>query len=199
MFRFILISILLSIQNSILGSKLCSQASSSFSNSKHSVGLLYGFGDQCLLNESYEYTTNYFGIQYNYRLKSYATWHIEITSEAQWNQTNYRPVDLLEERAHGYEIGVSGGFLFRKFVHQKTQGIYSLCTIGPHYTSGTPERQSDGFLFASSAFIGAFTSISKTLRFEIRYGFRHISNANLKQPNGGVNQIIWNVGLTFQI
>lgn len=199
MFKFILFLLLLFIQNLSLGSRLFCQASSSFSDSKHAVGLLYGHGDQNLLNVPYEYTTNYFGIQYNYMLKSYATWQIEIASETQWNQTNYRPIDLLEERNDGYEIGISGGFLFRKFVHQNSQGIYAVLTTGPHYTSGTPERQIKGFLFASSAFIGAFTSLSKFLSLEIRYGFRHISNANLKQPNGGVNQMIWNLGLKIHI
>lgn len=189
-----LISYLILMLIAFCNGNLYSQQAVEMNKHKPKIGVMYGYGDQHLLNLAYDYTTHYFSIPYYYPVRSSPQWNIELMIEPQWNQTKFKPQDQLNVYENGFEVGMSAGFLFRHFIQQNSSGFTISISSGPHYTSGTPDRQREGFLFATSVFVGAFTKVTSRISLQARYGFRHISNANLQQPNGGVNQMIWNVG-----
>ena len=63
---------------------------------------------------------------------------------------------------------------------------------GPHFITADVKRQAKGFIFSDNAALGFMKSLEKKalfLNFQMRW--RHISNAGLKDPNGGVDS--WNV------
>ena len=69
--------------------------------------------------------------------------------------------------------------------------LYQMIGSGPHYISAEVQRQAKGFIFSDNFAVGAFTGLKKKnlfLNLQLRY--RHISNAGLKSPNGGIDS--WN-------
>ena len=75
--------------------------------------------------------------------------------------------------------------------------IYQMIGSGPHYISADVQRQAKGFIFSDNFAVGAFTSLKKKnlfLNLQLRY--RHISNAGLKSPNGGIDSWNFLVGLS---
>jgi hypothetical protein len=65
------------------------------------------------------------------------------------------------------------------------------------FISGTPERQSSGFIFSDNLFIGLDIQLIDNLYMDIRPGFRHISNLGLQDPNWGVHSFVLSGGLLF--
>jgi hypothetical protein len=77
--------------------------------------------------------------------------------------------------------------------------LYAGLSTGPHYVSDAPRRQAPGFLFSDNLIAGLNYAASKVLVLDFRFGARHISNANFKEPNGGVNNLILQFGLKFNL
>ncbi|MEP6614086.1 MAG: acyloxyacyl hydrolase [Mucilaginibacter sp.] len=94
----------------------------------------------------------------------------------------------------GYEYGLNVGFLFRKNVAKDLASFYMMLSTGPHYESGTPHRQANGFLFSNNLCAGIDLRVYKTLYLDVRPGIRHISNAKLRVPNAGLNDITFTEG-----
>jgi hypothetical protein len=94
-----------------------------------------------------------------------------------------RPVDI--------EFGANLGI--RNYI-RVNDGLffYQMLGSGPHYISAVVKRQANGFIFSDNLAIGAYTRLnSKDLFLNLQFRIRHLSNAELKQPNGGINA--WNV------
>jgi hypothetical protein len=72
-----------------------------------------------------------------------------------------------------------------------------LISSGPHYVSAAPHRQSNGFVFSNNLSAGVNLRLYKNLYADLRTGIRHISNAGIKIPNAGVNDMTINEGLMF--
>ena len=77
--------------------------------------------------------------------------------------------------------------------------LYGLISSGPHYVSGTPERQADGFIFSDNLLLGLNVKLFEKIYLDLRSGFRHISNAGLNHPNGGVNDLVLNGGVFINL
>jgi len=76
--------------------------------------------------------------------------------------------------------------------------ISLLAGAGPHYISVETERQAKGFIFSDNfllAFRRKLLLNRDPYELSVYGGFRHISNASLKQPNGGIDNII--TGISF--
>jgi hypothetical protein len=71
---------------------------------------------------------------------------------------------------------------------------------GPHYIDYQCCRQADGFLF-SDYFLASYIRYFKLNKIYcslvIELGYRHISNAGIEKPNGGISNFI--VGLGFNV
>lgn len=122
-----------------------------------------------------------------------------ITQPHQYNLTKYRPVDRVDDLKDGYEFGVNVGTLFRKHVYKDVLNVYVSLSIGPHYVSGTPERQANGFIFSDNLFTGLNIKVFNNFYLDLRAGFRHISNAELMSPNGGLNDIMVGGGILLNL
>lgn len=95
-----------------------------------------------------------------------------------------------------YEFGVGVGF---QYSYPVTEFIspYILAVTGPQYISVTSTHQANGLNFASAIGAGLYFSLTKNMSLNLGYRYRHVSNADLKQPNGGINSQMVIMGLSF--
>jgi len=174
-----------------------------FNNDKTKLGFDFGVGSQRinnnslkldLLNVKYTYNLYLFQFQYYYSLYDKEKLSIESLIQPQYNFAKYTLHDDSEEILTAHEAGINIGFLIRK-KFRKDFSLYFLISSGPHYVSGVPHRQSSGFIFSDNFNFGINIKASENIYLDIRPGFRHISNAGIQNPNGGVNNLILNVGV----
>ena len=65
--------------------------------------------------------------------------------------------------------------------------VYALGSVGPHYISVVTTKQANGFIFADTIGAGFYYYLTKDSAINIGYRFRHMSNASLAEPNGGID------------
>ena len=187
-----------------------------FNNSKHRLGFNKGFGFQKRLipvanvagevtftevglNVEYKYEVSYLQAQYYYGFLRKKSWGLDLLVQPQYNQTKYRILTTDSEEIKGYEFGVNLGLLIRKNIFKDFLSFYMCVSVGPHYISGAPQRQSKGFIFSDNLFVGSNIKIYKEAYLDIRYGFRHISNASITEKNGGINDLFTSIGLLVNL
>lgn len=169
-----------------------------FGGSQHRVGIQYGYADQDLgafeLGVNYNYELHLFRLQYYRTLLSKETFSLELLFQPQYNIGRYAvEVDTAPNR-DVWETGLNVGLLARKNFKDDLLSIYALISAGPHYVSGAPDRQVPGFTFSDNFMGGVNVRMFQQTYFDLRFGVRHVSNANLQYPNGGVNNFILNIG-----
>lgn len=188
----------------ILSTTTSSQEKSHPSNSsRHLAGFMVGYGDQntslASLDVNYDYRVMLFQAQYHYILVPKKTWDLQIVVQPQYNITKFKPVNYLDDKTSGSEFGLNAGLQIRKTIFKNLLSCYFLVSSGPHFVSGTPTRQSRGFIFSDNFFVGTNIKLKENVLLNMRCGYRHISNLELKQPNGGVNNLIYGGGLLFTL
>ena len=77
--------------------------------------------------------------------------------------------------------------------------IYGLASIGPGYFDKGSERMAKGIGFSDNLALGLNYNFLKELVLDLRLGFRHVSNAEIKQPNEGYDAIEFNIGLAYRL
>jgi len=162
--------------------------------SRHKWGFDLGYGTQGGLDVNYYYEVYQLQYQYYFRLLGKEIWSLEFLAQPQFNISRYRENADNPEILKGHEYGLNGGFLFRLLFLDNKISPYTFISAGPHHVSGVPDRQSPGFIFSDNFFTGLQLGLSNAFYLDLRFGFRHISNAGLQNPNGGVNNWIGNVG-----
>jgi hypothetical protein len=155
---------------------------------------LVGWGNSFSKNTNYQ--VYYFMGDYSRsfkvpKKKDFAAWY----AEPQFNLVtdSYTPKSEIN---HDYEFGLNLGI--RNYVKIK-EGFYfyQMLGSGPHYISAKVGRQASGFIFSDNLSIGSlFRLAQQHVLVNVQYVQRHISNANLKSPNGGVNSYNFTVGLS---
>jgi hypothetical protein len=189
-------------------SGISAQDSQTFVVHRHKIGFVVGYGGQQFLNVPYDYKVYFLQAQYYYSFakKQNITSQVrnnpftfEILLQPQLNFTDYRPVNDIDARNQGFEYGLNVEILVRRNLINDNLGIYIYLGTGPHYVSGTPRRQSPGFIFSDNLFMGVYFKLDDNLYLDIRPGFRHISNAGIKNPNGGVNTGILSGGIFWTL
>lgn len=164
----------------------------------HQIGVLYGHGGPNYLNVDYSYEVKLVQVQYTYAFKPMKQWGCEVYAIPQFNFTEFRERNHHTYTQKGYEYGINFGVLMRRYFYNDIASYYVGLSLGPHYVSGTPNRQVPGFIFSDNLFVGISAKILDNVYIDVRPGFRHISNANLEKPNKGVNSLIINGGIFFQ-
>ena len=176
--------------------KINAQSNQNVENQNHfkTVGGLVGWGNSFSKNTNYQ--VYYFMADYSRsfkvpKKKDFVAWY----AEPQFNlvRDSYTPTSEIN---HDYEFGLNLGI--RNYV-KINDGFYfyQMLGSGPHYISAKVGRQASGFIFSDNLAIGSFLRLTKkNLFLDIQYVQRHISNANLKSPNGGVNSYNFTVGLS---
>lgn len=191
--------VVLALSGILFTNSLKAQESNLFNDSKHRVGFIYGYGSQKYLGVAYEYKINFFQAQYYRSIKRKETWGFDVLFQPQFNTVKYRHVDGEDPVDNGFEYGLNIGFLARKNLYKDALSLYGFISVGPHFVSGTPKRQANGFIFSDNFFIGLNIKLYENIYLDLRPGFRHISNASLKSPNGGVNTVILSGGILVNL
>ena len=96
------------------------------------------------------------------------------------------------------EFGLSVG-LQQSFIINKTFEAYIMGSIAPFFTSVRTVRQARGFIFADNIGLGTYIYLQKDRKLALNIGFRlrHLSNANTKIPNFGINTRNYLIGISW--
>ena len=160
-------------------------------------GFTVGYGFQDGLNVTYHYDVLLLQLNYYLTLFARESFSIEVIPKPQFNITGYKVTNNSSKETSGFEFGLNVGFAARKIFCNGGTAAYLLIGSGPHYVSGVPERQAKGFIFSDNIITGLDIKLSDKVRLDLAGGVRHISNAGLKRPNGGVNNIVLYSGLIY--
>jgi hypothetical protein len=116
--------------------------------------------------------------------------------QPQYNVSRYGlyPESVATDYLDSYEYGLNLGLLYRRNWGGGPLSYYVALSTGPHYASGVPHRQMNGFLFANNLVGGLNLRIYKTLYADVSFGLRHMSNAGTRLPNAGVNNLVFKEG-----
>jgi len=165
----------------------------SYGLDKHieTIGGLFGWGTS-ISNTGYQ---TYFAVgdySRSFKIpkkKNFLAWYAEP-------QFNLVKADSTRKGSIDYEFGLNLGI--RNYVKINSGFyFYQMLGSGPHYISAKVKRQASGFIFSDNLALGALLRLnSKSLFLSIQYVQRHISNAGLKDPNGGVNSCNFMIGLS---
>ena len=163
-------------------------------NQKHfkTIGAVVGWGNS--FSENTDYKVYYIIADYSNSFKApkkkdFFSWYAEP-------QFNFVKAASTPKGGIDYEFGLNLGI--RNYV-KINDGVYfyQMLGSGPHYVSAEIGRQANGFIFSDNLAIGTFLRLNKkNLFLNFQYVQRHISNAGLKDPNGGVNSYNFVVGLS---
>ncbi len=137
--------------------------------------------------------------QYNWALTNWQKGGIEIIFQPQLNFSRVQTSNLDADLQKGLEFGVNIGVLARKNLFQNKSAIYALISAGPHFITKSIETQANGFLFADNLAAGFLQNISSRTYLDFRFGYRHLSNAGLKQPNWGIDNWVISIGVNLEL
>ena len=167
----------------LIGSTLYTYAQTSFNQ-----GSTWSFGRSIIhenLPESYAYRPisilGYFPIEQFGKFRIYG--------EYQFTQA----VNL--RNAFDYEFGMNMGIQFIQSLSRNTTFAAAIGS-GPHFITVETDRQSNGFIFSDNFEMSLrkyFPTFKSSIQLAARY--RHISNAGLKNPNGGIDNLFFLFGI----
>ncbi len=178
-----------------------------FNCQKNKIGFITGNGIQYLgqllgnnshaiaIRNGYFYQVRFYQLQFYHTLSRKKNSGFDLIVQPQYNTTKYKMFDDDDLFLYGHELGLNIGGLFRKNTSGNRFSYYVLLSSGPHYVSGTPHRQTSGFIFSNNLALGLNLKLYRNLYADVRSGLRHISNAGFKLPNAGVNDITLNEGV----
>ncbi|MGQ8337994.1 acyloxyacyl hydrolase [Sunxiuqinia sp. A32] len=179
---------------------LWSQKAPDIEISKHRFEIISGIGDQVIFDASYDYEVHLFQLEYSYTFAQKEKWNWEAVLQPQYNLSRFTKVgEDFSELIDAKEFGLSGGLLARTRLLKDIIGFYSVIGAGPHYISDSPRRQAKGFIFSTFLNFGFTLKLINNAYFDLRPGFRHISNAGTKKPNMGLNTFTLSAGLMIGI
>jgi lipid A 3-O-deacylase len=95
-----------------------------------------------------------------------------------------------------FECGVGFGL---KYMHPLTENVsaYLMFSVGPHYISVVTADQANGFLFSDTLGAGISFFLTNKSMVSVEYRFRHMSNADLKSPNVGIENHFGLIGYSI--
>jgi lipid A 3-O-deacylase PagL len=164
--------------------------------SKKSKGVLLGFGfHNELLPENYHYRLYQFIYNYSVPLlnqQNITNHNLLVQFEPQIN-----PV-FLKHRKMEIETGINVGLIYN-FRLSKNLLLDVGISSGLHFISINTALQARGFIFSDNLILG----LSKRIEGEksdweilLQTRFRHISNMGIKEPNTGIDNFIFYMGVS---
>lgn len=118
--------------------------------------------------------------------------HLYIYLEPQLVLVNFSPSDKSE-----YEFGANLGIQYQLNLNP-TSSLTALIGSGPHYITVETNHQTQGYIFSDNFEIG-YKHHLKKLVFHLNWRFRHISNANFKKPNKGIDSWFFVLGISKKL
>jgi hypothetical protein len=114
---------------------------------------------------------------------------------AWYAEPQFNLVKTLKPNGPDLEFGLNLGI--RNYIRiNKGFYLYQMLGSGPHYITADLDRQATGFIFSDNLILGSLLLLNKNQMLNIQAGVRHISNANIKLPNRGVNTFVFRLGLS---
>ena len=97
---------------------------------------------------------------------------------------------------NAFEFGVNVGVqhlypLLKDKIH-----TYIQISAGPHFMSAHTTRQARGFLFSDNLSTGMYLRINQSLIVNLSFRLRHLSNADTRSPNQGINTFNYHIGFS---
>lgn len=162
---------------------------------RHAMGLMVSQGGQALLDVQYRYLVTLFQAEYQFSVLRKGSWQFHLMAQPHYGITRFNFDNADPVNASGYELGMNLGLQLESGIRGTNATIYMGAGTGPQYLSEATHRQSEGFIFSSNLFMGITYRFSAMYELDLRTAFRHISNAGLQLPNGGINNSMVGVGL----
>ena len=94
------------------------------------------------------------------------------------------------------EFGISFGLKYRHPLTKMLSG-YVLGSVGPHFITVKTKDQANGFIFFNTVGAGCSYFLTERSALSLEYRFRHMSNAAIKEPNGGIDCHIGAIGYSL--
>lgn len=160
-------------------------------------GFGYGNNNKSLPEGSYQvlYTMGHIGCNPFFKRRGLFE-QFQIYFEPQYNFVRVVPSDAPTK--HEYEFGLNFGF---KYIYpfSKRWKVFIYIGTGPHAFSATTERQAPGYLFSDNMGLGVYYFFHKRWALATTFRIRHLSNADTRQPNHGINtdNFLFGVGYHF--
>jgi Lipid A 3-O-deacylase (PagL) len=152
------------------------------------------------LNTPYFYKVHFIEFQYEQELRKIGQYPIYLSIKPQWNRSEYKEENDDEKLRQGFESGINLGLKIKKKRNTARPGFwFAELSVGPHFISGAPRRQSVGFIFSDNLSAGLEFQTSKRMSNHLSMGFRHVSNAGIQNPNGGINTIFIKIGTSISL
>jgi hypothetical protein len=86
-----------------------------------------------------------------------------------------------------WEFGANLGLEYRHHLGENSS-LSAAIGSGPHYITVETRQQARGFIFSDNFTAGFHRKLGNSgLNLDLKCRFRHISNANLEQPNKGID------------
>lgn len=95
-----------------------------------------------------------------------------------------------------FEAGVNLGIAYEFYIPNAAI-LFIGAGVGPHYINLDTDKQANGFIFSDNVFAGVHQILSPNLMMTYQVKYRHISNAGLQSPNGGIDNFFAGVGVSY--
>jgi hypothetical protein len=151
------------------------------------------------VNEQKPYRAFLMKGQYFWVLTNWESGGVELLFQPQLNISKLQTSNQSTNLENGLEFGVNIGLLARKNLFKNRSAIYGLISAGPHFITKSTERQARGFIFSDNFAMGFLQNISQKIYLDLRLGYRHLSNAGLQNPNGGIDKWVASFGVYFDL
>ncbi|MBX2877093.1 MAG: acyloxyacyl hydrolase [Saprospiraceae bacterium] len=110
-------------------------------------------------------------------------------------ETQFTRAENLLTRSSEFEFGLNGGIRYQVNLNKYFE-LNAAIGSGPHFISLETRLQATGFIFSDNFELGfSFYLPAAKTSFNVKGRFRHISNAGLKSPNWGIDNLFLIVGI----
>lgn len=99
--------------------------------------------------------------------------------------------------AFGAEFDIEGGIGFGlkyRYPLNDVVSAYGLVSVGPQFITVNTVDQSNGFAFADTVGIGVNLAVMPGVSLDLGLRARHLSNANFRMPNNGIDNYFGTIG-----
>jgi hypothetical protein len=97
---------------------------------------------------------------------------------------------------NGVEFGIGVGLKYAYPIGD-LYSVYILGSVGPHVISLKTQDQANGFIFNDTVGLGMNYMISPGTAIDVQLRLRHLSNAGIKEPNYGIENLIGLIGFSI--
>ncbi|MCU0531054.1 MAG: acyloxyacyl hydrolase [Syntrophales bacterium] len=97
----------------------------------------------------------------------------------------------------GHEFAIEGGMgigLKYRYPLHEVVSVYGLIAAGPHFITARTVDQANGFNFTETLGVGINVHIMPGASLDLGFRARHLSNADLRDPNCGIDTYFGTIG-----